>query len=455
MLGSQLFRQLLCPLIFSLLSITPLFSQTKQDRKYLLPGDTLPDHTLTDLVNFPKEAVKLSEFRGKWLIIDFWAHGCSSCIASFPRMDSLSQLFKDKDVQIIMIGVIKSSPTNASRLGPNTRNTYAAINRKYNLKGTNVFDSILYLKYDIGGLPHIMVVDPKGVIRAKTNHIDSAQIAQLLKNEMPSFYPTYSRSEPQPFQKYNTSLPLLTSGQLSNGGVDTTYVFRSLIARSSEMVPQGNGLNINKPSVLKEAIKTGKLELFRYSVASLYRLAYFGIFDWVNLDTANYKNNVHDPIVESQKVKTIDLNNEYCYSLTVPAHANREFIQKSLQQDLERYFGFKATVEMRNMPVYYLKIKDQQKVKQILKDDGGKPFSSVPENGVSKYRNMPFLNFLSAVISGLSTNIPVVDLTGINQKITVDFPSDMLDPLDVIEKMKLIGFSIEKGEKEMNAIVLK
>jgi len=47
-------------------------------------------------------ALPLSAFKGKLLILDFWATWCAPCIASFPKMKMLQQKYQ-KDLQVILV----------------------------------------------------------------------------------------------------------------------------------------------------------------------------------------------------------------------------------------------------------------------------------------------------------------------------------------------------------------
>ncbi len=59
-------------------------------------GQHIPDIPLTYYYQDKPVNGKLSDFRGKLLIIDFWATWCSPCVAMLPKMEQLQSQFADK-----------------------------------------------------------------------------------------------------------------------------------------------------------------------------------------------------------------------------------------------------------------------------------------------------------------------------------------------------------------------
>lgn len=70
--------------------------------KPLTIGDYLPEIKLFDLINYKTETAFISDFKGKWLILDFWGPACKSCLEAMPRIDSLQKAFHES-IQIIMV----------------------------------------------------------------------------------------------------------------------------------------------------------------------------------------------------------------------------------------------------------------------------------------------------------------------------------------------------------------
>lgn len=54
-----------------------------------------------DFVDFNGKQRKLSEFRGKYVLLDFWATWCRPCLADIPKLKELYAKFKANDFEII------------------------------------------------------------------------------------------------------------------------------------------------------------------------------------------------------------------------------------------------------------------------------------------------------------------------------------------------------------------
>lgn len=106
--------------------------------------------------------VSLSEFRGRGMLIDFWACWCGSCIVKFPKLDSLQEKFG---------GRLKILPVNAR----STRDSHARILEMVSGKSiarirlamaTVVDDEQLSGYFPHRGIPYYVWINQSGVVRA-------------------------------------------------------------------------------------------------------------------------------------------------------------------------------------------------------------------------------------------------------------------------------------------------
>lgn len=80
--------------VFTFLLCVPLTCLSQ-----ISPLDTLPNFKLYDLEG---RVVELDEFKGKVLVIDFWATWCAPCIKSFPALLALEQKYSSNDKLVFL-----------------------------------------------------------------------------------------------------------------------------------------------------------------------------------------------------------------------------------------------------------------------------------------------------------------------------------------------------------------
>ena len=71
-------------------------------------GQPAPDFKLKGV----GETLTLSEFRGQFVYVDFWASWCAPCRVSFPWMNDMQRKFQDKGLRIVAINLDEADITS-------------------------------------------------------------------------------------------------------------------------------------------------------------------------------------------------------------------------------------------------------------------------------------------------------------------------------------------------------
>ena len=105
--------------------------------------------------------VSLSDFRGKWVVIDFWGSWCPWCIKGFPALKEAYAKYKP---ELEIIGVACSDP----------RDKWEAALKKYDLPWVNEYNpeeggGRVVSDYAVEGFPTKVIVSPEGKIRNITS----------------------------------------------------------------------------------------------------------------------------------------------------------------------------------------------------------------------------------------------------------------------------------------------
>jgi peroxiredoxin len=156
-----------CLTLFLLIVSLNLFSQMRT-------GQNAADLTLPDLNG---KTVSLSEFKGKVVLLDFWASWCGPCRHNNPRLVKLYHKYHDKGFEIYGVS-----------LDEDTKSWKKAI-RNDNLSWTQVIDdkgwnATSIATYGIDFIPSSFLIDRDGVIRtinAEGSELESS-VKDLLKD---------------------------------------------------------------------------------------------------------------------------------------------------------------------------------------------------------------------------------------------------------------------------------
>lgn len=118
-------------------------------------GVALPEFDFTD---FDGRARKLSDFRGKHVLLDFWGSWCGPCVAALPSLKAAYDRFRDRGFEILGIDYER----NASM------ETVRKLLEQKGVTWTNAApDSVKDLvekRFRIWGFPTYILLDPEGVV---------------------------------------------------------------------------------------------------------------------------------------------------------------------------------------------------------------------------------------------------------------------------------------------------
>jgi cytochrome c biogenesis protein CcmG, thiol:disulfide interchange protein DsbE len=137
------------------------YGATQYLRKELFPvelGTKAPDFTAFTLDSVPREK-RLSDYRGKVLMINVWATWCLPCRVEMPSIEALNKAYASKGLKIVAVSIDD----------PGTDATIRAFVKQYGLTFEVLHDPRGKISdlYDITGYPETFIVGKDGVIRKK------------------------------------------------------------------------------------------------------------------------------------------------------------------------------------------------------------------------------------------------------------------------------------------------
>lgn len=139
-------------------------------------GKPAKDFTLMDINN---KQISLSDFKGKYVLLDFWATTCRPCIQEIPNLKKVQQALKNEPFEIVSVCV--------DRNNPNTLHVWKKIIEKNDANWVQLFDAegmATVQKYQIKYFPTIFLIGPDGRILDTGNHIRGENTLNVIKSFM-------------------------------------------------------------------------------------------------------------------------------------------------------------------------------------------------------------------------------------------------------------------------------
>jgi thiol-disulfide isomerase/thioredoxin len=130
--------------------------------EHLSIGSVLPDATATRIGGGQE---KLSDYCGKVVLLDFWATWCVPCVKSLPKVVKLKEELKDRPFEVITLSIdeVVSVPEKFMK----EQMEMPFVNWHIG-KGSE-----LYRRWNIQGVPTYILVDQKGIVRGRTNNVET------------------------------------------------------------------------------------------------------------------------------------------------------------------------------------------------------------------------------------------------------------------------------------------
>lgn len=406
--------------------------------KPLKVGDRIPasifEKSVT-ILNYKTKTPKLSEFKNKLIILEFWNTYCGACISAFPKMESLQNELKDK-LQILLV-----TSERESRISDFFKTREHALKIITRLP-TIVNDSLLQQLFKHESFPHYVWIDEDRNVVSVTDgyEVTVKNVKAILNNEKIRMRQKTDYQVP-----YDIGKPLFV---YNNGGSGEQLLYHSVVTKFID------GLPFIISAISYDSSEGYSIRVFNQSIRRLYQIAYEQGDGKTEVGIHNNRTilNVDDTLKYVGYLKgVVSYPDLYCYELIARRSSYQE-LKQMMKKDLERYFGLNAHIEKRLMKCLVLTSYDTTLIssKDLVNYPGGGEFNQF----IIKLRNIPFFRVIKQISYNYLTQFPFLDETGIKGNVDMDIAADLTNWRAFSESLKKYKLELSLQERTVDVLVI-
>lgn len=395
-------------------------------------GERVPDIIFRNVLNYAKKSVRLSEFKGKIVILDMWSTTCASCISAFPKVEKLQKEFKD-EIQILLVNPHTDKYDSEARIKSVLRSLQTRTGYYPSLP-MPIHDSILNYYFPHKTVPHYVWIDGDGKLLAISRAADLTR--ENIKAILVGSPTTISRKDDWSFDR---NMPILVDG---NGGEAGEFIYRTIFTGFRDGIGFASGIRINDEGYVHGIYMLNK-PLRQYITEAFPDKLNNVTSSRVILEVSDPLKFEWDPGVEFR----------YCYDVSIPPVPREKFtITKYLQEDLKRYFNITVHTEKRKVKCMVVRKASDFSIPQTKYDQ---PDIVLESFSKSRYIRCYSINNILRILD--QSQIPLIDESGVsNDLIDVEFSKDfnIQNLHSVILELRKVGFDVREEEREIEMVVI-
>jgi thiol-disulfide isomerase/thioredoxin len=403
-------------------------------QKPLSIGDTLPDIVFENLLNHSSSTARLSDFKGKLVILDFWATWCTSCLHAFPKMDSLQSVFSE-DLKILLVNT-RGTGDDLSRVEAFLARYKARTGKELSLT-TVVGDTISGQLFPHHLLPHYVWITKSGRVMATTSseEVTAAAIRDVLDGIPPSFVLKKDQ---------DTDRPLFSGEDLP---ASRLLNYAVLVKGWFEGLPSGNR-NRDKDGVIcgRAMANTALLDMYKAIIRELEP----AVTERQIIIATEDSSDLVAPLSGNERDAWYK-ENAYTLDMIVP-QKEADHLYANMLAVLNQYSGYTGRFEVRKLKCWVL-VKKHPAV--TFSSKGGKT-----ENRLWDKNRPSFTNGNISVLVSYLSNLPAINGIVFNEtrytgKIDLAIKGGFSDLKAIRENLDRNGLKLKQAERRVKVFDIR
>lgn len=403
-------------------------------------GDEFPYPVLENVLFTESGTLDLSGYRGKLLILDFWATWCAPCVAEIPKTLALNKKYQN-DLLILPV-----TEEGREKVIPLINRLAASKNLEFDTPAS-VANKSLPRIFPHTLLPHYVWIDRGGKVLAITgqDQVTEKNLLLAMEGKFEARRPVGRQTAYDPDRSV-----------LENQLPETRMASRQQSVLTGH-VP-GWPSQYRPFKVLGDG--TARLVALNLSIQSLFKHAFS--YDDFGSMLGNNRVETEDPELvvflgmdAAGQEKWMSEGGVYVYELTIPlADWDQRF--RILQSDLHRLFPmYRAAVEKAVRPVNIMRFREGYGPGQIA-SEGGRPFVS---------RSLMEFRLVNGPLKRLPEFLDYFALAGEKRPLVYEFDGDVSADIhlegnlgNVVSLNRLLapyGLEIVEGEREIDVLFIR